>query len=298
MTSDQPVQAERPYLSFSRLSTYRQCPAKYRFRYVQHVEERSSGALIGGKAVHQVIELAEQNRWWEGSDEDEIDRGIYYMEFEFRKDFTAALDAAGGEDKVRWGGRKSREFPNGEDARWWLKNGVMMLKRYGAERRRDHVSGMVLHEDGVEMAVSCEIDVTKRVPNPDRPGEWMEVSDTVLVKGYVDALLMVNRDGQRIVRDYKTGTFQETTQLPIYGYLLQAGPGIAVHGGELVMLRYNDNRVKSFDITNQIPLVPDMFRGLIANLETEQFQIQPSMFCPSCTVRHVCPWGKTLPADA
>jgi len=47
----------RPYVSWSALSTFRQCPLKYRFRYLENLPEESvSSALVFGTGIHSAVE--------------------------------------------------------------------------------------------------------------------------------------------------------------------------------------------------------------------------------------------------
>ena len=47
----------RPYVSWSALSTFRQCPLKYRFRYLENLPEESvSAALVFGTGIHSAVE--------------------------------------------------------------------------------------------------------------------------------------------------------------------------------------------------------------------------------------------------
>ncbi len=49
--------AGRDYISFSQLSTFRQCPLKYRFRYLDRLEpEFVSSSLLVGSSIHRAIE--------------------------------------------------------------------------------------------------------------------------------------------------------------------------------------------------------------------------------------------------
>ena len=46
----------RPYLSYSQLALYLDCPLKYRFRYIDEIQaEGVSSALVFGKAIHQAL---------------------------------------------------------------------------------------------------------------------------------------------------------------------------------------------------------------------------------------------------
>jgi CRISPR/Cas system-associated exonuclease Cas4 (RecB family) len=47
----------RPYVSWSALSTFRQCPLKYKFRYIYGLPEESvSAALVFGTGIHTAVE--------------------------------------------------------------------------------------------------------------------------------------------------------------------------------------------------------------------------------------------------
>ena len=47
----------RDYVSWSALSTFRQCPLKYRFRYIDGLPEESvSSALVFGTGIHSAVE--------------------------------------------------------------------------------------------------------------------------------------------------------------------------------------------------------------------------------------------------
>jgi len=48
----------RDYISFSALSTYRQCPLRYYFRYIEDLPEaKVSASLVFGGAIHSVAEF-------------------------------------------------------------------------------------------------------------------------------------------------------------------------------------------------------------------------------------------------
>lgn len=48
----------RDYISHSALATYRQCPLKYRFRYIDQLQEQTVAAnLLFGAAIHNALEL-------------------------------------------------------------------------------------------------------------------------------------------------------------------------------------------------------------------------------------------------
>ena len=52
--SDSPV----TYLSYSKIEKATLCPLSFKFKYIDHVPELSSGTMHGGSVVHKVIEFA------------------------------------------------------------------------------------------------------------------------------------------------------------------------------------------------------------------------------------------------
>jgi len=267
--------------SFSRLSTYRGCGRKYELSYVEKAPRQPQGSLIGGSAVHATIEVAEANRWWR----DPTEQAYVWLEREFLSQFHEiageqatmihpdhGLDYEG----VRWGGRKSKAFPYGENVQWWEREGPKMLERWHMLRGLDSINGYALLDD-VELEVSAMLD------------------ENTYVRGFIDALRYVNADGERLIRDWKTGSSAgDPSQLATYAWMLREGPGIVATQGELVMLRQQTNQIKTFDLTKWIDLVPMMFRNLARGIEHEIFPISPSNFCVACTVKDSCEWGVTL----
>lgn len=48
---------DRDYVSFSAISTYRSCPLKYRFKYIERLPEQTvSSSLVFGRAIHAAAE--------------------------------------------------------------------------------------------------------------------------------------------------------------------------------------------------------------------------------------------------
>ncbi len=53
-----PTPAQRDYISYSALSTYRMCPLRYRFKYVVGLPEATvSASLALGAAIHSAVEF-------------------------------------------------------------------------------------------------------------------------------------------------------------------------------------------------------------------------------------------------
>lgn len=278
VTGDEELTGSGPrgYLSWSQVSSYQTCGEAYRLRYFEHAPSEPSGAAIAGASIHEVIAEAEAAFWWQEGFADQL-REV------FVRTFVRRVTEAGGELACRWGGRKSRDYPNGEDFRWWLFNGPLMLNRYAQVRAADEDAGSQVLLPNVERKVSAFLRV------PQRP-------EPILLIGYLDQLVLVNADGEAVVRDWKSGRWSEPLQLAVYAWMLanQEAP-LTVTRGELVKLRQPlEKTVEAYDLTQWTDLVPRLALDTIRGIEAGVFPIRPSMLCPSCSVREHCPWGSTL----
>lgn len=271
------VQTGMEYLSFSRLNTYDTCGERFRLKYVDRVPSIPSGAALGGSAVHKVIETSELEGWWEKDFED----AVMLLTNAFRGVFKDLVNAEGGVAKMRWGGRKSKQYPLGEDFQWWDRYaGNLFLRRYLSVRKLDAKAGWQLLEGGVEMEVGADLD-----------GRY--------IKGFIDALGYVTEDGEIVIRDWKTGTWLQPFQLAVYAWLIRQGRGLTVTRGQIGYLRgaHAENWIKEYDLTEWVELVPRKFTDLVRGIEAQIFPIQPSNLCASCMVRPYCAYGKTLEED-
>lgn len=259
-------------LSFSRLSTYHRCGEQFRLLYVEKATPRiPQGALLGGSTVHDLIAYAEKERLW-GLDQEELVGELWGSWW------RSKVKEAGGPREIRWGGRKTKAFPSGEDHLWWLSQGRVMLKRWASQRRLDEDLGFSLAFDNVELQVLAEIHGHQ-------------------IRGFIDCLVLVTPDGERIVRDWKTGQVggADPLQLATYAWILRQGPGIGVDRGEFVYLRGKDEgRRRPYDLRALLPLIERQFGDLLRGVEEEIFPVRPSTMCPSCSVRKACPYGATL----
>lgn len=273
---------ERPYLSFSRLGTFGKCPRSFQLSYIEQVPQLPQGALAGGSAVHDTIEVAEVKEWWA------TDEGMAEAQEHFKARFRELVDENGGPRAHRWGGRKSKEWPDGETHHWWLQNGSrLMLPTYAKVRRADAEAGVAKVEHA-ELQVLTEL-----------PGAKAADGGNVMLKGYIDLQVITDADGVRRVRDWKTGSSNaEPIQLAGYCWQLQQA-GAQVTEGEFVYLRRTGAKaVQSHDVTALIPLVPEMYRDLAGIMLAAQaancYPMQPNSFCVACKVRMSCPYGATL----
>jgi hypothetical protein len=280
-----PAPTATKHLSWSRLQTYSDCGEKYRLTYVEKVPREPQGYWIGGGAIHDAIQWAESGdlvqEFLEGGALTES-KSRQALEEWFLHRFDELLEEAGGRDAVRWAGRKTKEFPDGEDDRWWHKSGPMMLRRFLEVRMADHESGVRLWDRSVERSLVTELP-----------------SGTTL-SARVDVLLAVDTDGTPFIRDYKAGKpgGADPLQLVNYAWLIGEALGILPRRGEFCYLRAVDvkKRVREFDLGPWLEDVdvPATFAQLEQLVDSGIFLIQPSSYCVSCPVRRYCRYGRHL----
>lgn len=265
------------HLSYSRLSTYASCGKKYDLQYNQETERTPQGAFIGGICVHDAIEQAEV-RGWVLDPENFADEGQACSYF--RERFRHECNEAGGIEAIRWGGRKSKAYPQGHDFDWWQAFGPGMLRRFHKLRLSDEEAGMKLHPVyGVERKVNATLP-----------------SGTMLTTR-LDALVMVTPDGEAGIRDYKTGQpwagarYQNT----IYAWAVLETLGIPVAWGELVYLAGVSENAIRFPISEQaIATAMSWLAAAEDGIRKEVYVPNPGSFCSSCSVLGSCEFGQEV----
>jgi hypothetical protein len=260
----------RPALSWSRLSAYSHCGYQYKLQNIDKLPQVPQGNFLGGRAIHEAIEESERQGWWK--DSDSAARGGVLERF-----FLAAFDAElieahdSADYPIRWGGRKTRNYPGGEDAKWWQTSGPMMLRRYVSLRQADAELG---HEmEHIEGFVGANLP------------------SGTYVRGYIDGYLSGDT-----IRDWKTGKpgGAQRAQLGTYGWAMRSTMDKEVRYGQFVYLRAQDSArmVETFDLEPWIAMVEWMFTELEKGLAAEVYLPQPSNMCIACSVRPHCQVGQ------
>lgn len=263
-----------PYLSYSRISTYAGCGKRYELSYVEGTPRKPQGAFLGGIAVHETIEQAEFRGWWPEPEPFEADGDATSF---FRERFRHLINEAGGIAEIRWGGRKSKAYPEGHTDDWWNEFGPGMLKRYHAVRRGDLDAGLSMHPSyGVEAEVNANLPSGTRMTTR------------------LDALVMVTPDGEAIIRDYKTGQPYPGAryQNVIYAWAVAQTLGITASYGELVYLGGATPDPIRFPITAEATAaVMTWLDAAEQGIRKEVFVPNPGPFCVSCPVLAACEVG-------
>ena len=266
--------ARRPsYLSWSQVETLAGCGRKYELRYVEKMGSVEKGYFIGGNAIHTTIAESEGAGWWGNPELFAHDGEAVAF---FRNEVARLVAKAGGAAKVEWGGRKTKEFPEGENQDWWNYQGAQMLRRYSSLRQEDNAKGREAPKTEVQVKFT---------------------HDGQLVLGYIDQLFNSGRIDDR-VRDYKTGAkYSPDTplQLALYGYAVRQTLGVEVRWGEFIYLRSTDGRlVYEVDLTEWYDLIPILLEEAQVELERGVFTHRPGWQCKTCDVAPFCEVGRRL----
>ena len=273
------------HLSNSQFSSYSDCGEKWRLRYLTDAPRQPQGALIAGIAVHDTIEHAYREGWHEAPYDHQDELVGYFSDLiqtgvtEAHEDPTAI---------IRWGGRKSKAWPMGEDLDWWLQSGPVMLQRWADVVLHDAEVGNQVWSTDAEPVAGIELSVTVPIPGLDIP-----------VTGRIDAL-MIDANGQPFVRDWTTGKPGGKTPLQggLYSWCLAEadGFGMEVERVEYAYLKGADMDavLQSFDPRPFQAAAIQNFVMMDAAVNAGVFMLRPSSFCSSCEVKSSCDYGKTL----
>lgn len=261
------ARGERPtprnLFSFSRVKTYFQCPARYRFRYLQGRREafRSVESVLG-QAVHDVLEwlYAERMRSADPAPEAARER----------------LAAAWSE---RWGDDVA-VVRLADAAEGYLAFGREMVERF----YRDVFS----RDDSETLALE------QRVSLP--------LGDGMTFTGFADRVGRT-RSGRLFVVDYKTSSregdpsdFSEGLQAPLY-----AACTMERHGAEEALagyhyLRLGSTRWQPVSRARGRELVVRFHSLVLETRAAAEFPTRPSVLCAWCGFNAICPDAR-VPED-
>jgi hypothetical protein len=259
------------------------CGEAYRLRYLTGAPRQPQGALIAGIAVHDTIEHAYREGWHL----DPYSHADDFVSF-FALTFHDAMAEVEGDLPIRWGGRKSKAWPNGEDAAWWNQMAPQMLQRAADTMIADTKIGNQVW--GTADDPVAGIELTLNVPVPDI---------AVPVTARIDAL-MVDPNGEPFVRDWTTGRPGGKTpvQGALYAWALAnaEGFGLSVERCQYVFLKSDDPKkmIQDFDPRPMMDRVVTNFQMMNTALDAGVFLMRPSSFCAGCEVKASCDYGRTL----
>lgn len=262
------------WLRHSHLNSFQGCGRQFELTYLRPPSfVIPQGAFHGGSAVHEAIEWAEKEGVWKREDPEDMIYGQAVARFQEK------VDRDGGPENIRWAGRKSKQYPGGEEYNWWIFHLGVFTKRWLDIRRTWDFEGVRLLPDGAEMSFRATLP-----------------TGTIL-SGRADAVMYVDPEGEPYIVDWKSGQkgASPVLQLATYAWGIGQTRGLTITKGQFVYLR--GPQIDTHDLTPYLPLVPKLYGDLEKAIEAETFLISPSNFCISCPVRLDCEYGSILPRD-
>lgn len=244
------------HFSVSQLTTYLQCPRKYRFRYVDHIAaERRSPNLLLGQAVHSAVE------WWFRERMEGREPQIEAVLRIFRADWTAAITD-----------------PTPIDWEEYTEDGIrqtgeslvrLFVERFAAEAVPDQV------EHRFEVAL---VD-----PSTGGPLDVPLVGYLDFSRG--DVLYEIKTCARR------TAPSNWALQLAAYSYAVRETLGRSPKVQLVELIKTKDPKIEVVTA----PILPedevfflDVATSSLRSIESDAFHPSPGWYCPSCEFRRTC----------
>lgn len=176
-------------------------------------------------------------------------------------------------DQWKTAGRKTEEKPRGEDAEWWEIEGFRQVMAYlewyaSSDWQIYKVEGVI---PMVEMDISHNLG-------------------GVVVKAFIDALMVHPETRELVVVDYKTGSKQpQATQLGVYRALLMEKMGLKVNKGAYFLTR-KGHMSELIDLTRYTPaMFANVFSGFATAKDLNLYLPNVGDHCRwRCDVSNAC----------
>jgi putative RecB family exonuclease len=246
--------------SHSRLSTFEQCPLKFKFRYIDKLEPEIKQSIEGflGNRVHDTLEFI-YNESCRGRIV-ELDEIIEFYIQIWNREYTPEIKVVNEE----------------LDAEHYFEKGIKFLIDYFTENYpfKDNTIA-------VEKLIMLDLDPTK-------PGKYR-------IQGYIDRLVHDKDSNIFEIHDYKTGQIKTQEELDKDRQLALYSIGIReefpeVQDVHLIWHFLDFNRKMSSKRTDEeLNELKQNIINLIIKIEsTKEFNANPSILCRWCEFRGYC----------
>ena len=257
--------------SVSQLNSYERCPYAYYLGRVKKVWQRPAAWLAQGTAFHEVAEI------WKKTQVDGADLTPDGAKQMFTEVYQRTINAQLAETPNFQYWFRSGPYDGAVDIVRRHQLGLDQLDRFQAWQQSHPEEVIWIAPDGTPgIETGFDIDL-----------------DGVLVRGFIDAV--IERDGQVIVRDYKTGNQPgDDFQLGTYAVALAEEYGIERPVvGEYWMGR-TGKPTYPYDLTEwSREAVAEKFHEVDANIRAERFDPNPDPDkCAFCDVAASCQYAR------
>ena len=256
----------RSHVSYSGLTSYLDCGERFRLERVKNIQGEPGYWLAGGTAVHTATEwldlLLAQGR--------DMETAHLKAQKEFVGAFNRELNR---HESWKSAGRKTKEWPNGEDKDWWHKNGPAFVTNYARWRAANINLSLWMHEDkpGIEVATEFELE------------------GGISVKAVIDRVF-VTPEGQAVIVDIKTGTRKppSSLQLGLYATAMELQFGFRPQLGSYWMARSGE--LTEYSVLDRYTphMLGRWMRDFRKAVEHEVFIPHVTAMCSGCSVNEQC----------
>jgi putative RecB family exonuclease len=249
-----------PVYSHSKLSTFEQCPLKYKFRYIDYLEpdiKQTIEGFLGGK-VHETLEWI-YNESLNGKDLT-LDEIIDYYIHSWNKDYNPSIKIV------------KKEL----DAEYYFNQGIKFLIDYFS-------SNYPFLDNTIETEKKIILDL-------DPEGRYK-------IQGYIDRIVHHKESDIFEIHDYKTsGSIKSQEELDLDRQLALYSLGIKKYfpfAKEVHLvwhfLAFN-KKITSKRTDEELLKLKDEIIELISKIEsTKEYNPNPSILCNWCEFRSYCP---------
>ena len=174
----------------------------------------------------------------------------------------------------RAGGRTSKKYPNKEDGSWWKAKGPELIHNWYNFRMTNPHLDIWTAPDGTP---AIELQVAAKIPGD------------VILKGYIDRVMVDTNTGKTIIIDLKTGQAPKSgLQLAIYRLAMLEQYGEAPEYGSYWMARTGvlDTIYELEDYSPK--MVARWLRDAKKSIDLNIFIPNTNNWCDYCEVRDMC----------
>jgi len=260
------------HLSFSALSSYAECGEKWRLERGYGIQGPTWWNTLGGTAVHEVTEMVDRVKFGE-------DVEVQPFAHVFERVTAEELEKGGWtEADIKPSGRKTKDWPNGQDRDWWYVHGPLYVSAWIRWRES---SNLRLWETpwgspGIEVPIEAMVAGRK-------------------FKAFIDRVFMHPNGRDLTVVDLKAGNHEPKSVLQLGSYKIGMlrDYGENVVDGGFWMAKNHDKDGDGLKYMEPLDRFTPEFvdaqydmawRGIMGGI----FLPSPSNFCGSCSVRQFC----------
>ncbi|HZY70807.1 MAG TPA: PD-(D/E)XK nuclease family protein [Thermoplasmata archaeon] len=269
-----------PALSYSSISSYLECPLRWKYLYVDRLPEAPRGYFSFGRTVHSVLEALLRPLVVPGARRVPSGRAQTTLE-QYRAE--AATSAVGH--------LMSREELLALYRSEWVGDGYVSTEEEARYRAL-----------GEQILVEFHDQVVAAPPQPVAVEAHLESAwDGIPVHGYIDRIDRTARGGLEIL-DYKTsreismGDVEESDQLALYQVLVEHNYPDPVERLTLYHLRSQKPITSAPRASTALDELHERVTLVRDGIRSEVYEPTPGRQCNRCEFRPICPEFREVPA--